>query len=64
MQERYSIDLSEPGLLDARSARWLRTRILGLLSVPFRYEIASSGLFRFPTTRLQAVLFPPRLEKE
>jgi len=31
MQERYHIDLAEPGLLEARSARWLRVRIVGLL---------------------------------
>ena len=43
MAERYRIDVEEPGLLDARSARWLRVRILGLLSVE---------------SRLRAELFP------
>lgn len=33
MQEFYHIDLGVPGLLDRRSATWLRIRILGLLSV-------------------------------
>ncbi len=36
MQERYQIDLSEPGLLDQRSARWLRVRILALADLPHR----------------------------
>lgn len=30
MQDIYHIDLSEPGLLTQRSARWLKVRILGL----------------------------------
>jgi hypothetical protein len=47
MQERYHIDLSEPGMLDVRSARWLRVRILGLLSVE---------------SRLRYALFPPQQE--
>lgn len=32
MQEHYGIDLAEPGLLERRSGRWLRVRILGLFS--------------------------------
>ncbi|MCB5167993.1 hypothetical protein LG634_24595 [Streptomyces bambusae] len=32
MHETYGIDLDTPGLLRARSWRWLRLRILGLLS--------------------------------
>lgn len=36
MQERYGIDLETPGLLDSRSGRWLRTRILGLFAVESR----------------------------
>jgi len=45
MAERYRIDVEEPGLLDARSARWLRVRILGLLGVE---------------SRLRAEMFPPQ----
>lgn len=45
MQERYGLDLSEPGLLDRRTGRWLRTRILGLLEVE---------------SRLHRALFPPK----
>jgi hypothetical protein len=44
MQELYGIDLSSPGLLDARSGRWLSVRILGLLDV---------------RSRLSLTLFPP-----
>ena len=44
MQERYGIDLDATNVLDARSARWLRVRILGLLSVE---------------SRLRFVMFPP-----
>jgi len=36
MHERYHVDLSEPGLLERRSSRWLRVRILGLLFVESR----------------------------
>jgi len=45
MAEHYGIDLAEPGLLDVRSARWLRVRIDGLLSIE---------------SRLHAALFPPK----
>ena len=45
MAEHYGIDLAEPGLLEARSLRWLRVRINGLLSVD---------------SRLHAALFPPK----
>jgi hypothetical protein len=40
MNERYHIDLAEPGLLDRRSARWLRVRIVGLMSVESRLQAA------------------------
>ena len=36
MQEHYHIDLSSPDLLEQRSGRWLRCRLLGLLSVESR----------------------------
>ncbi|MEU8195230.1 hypothetical protein AB0C10_15765 [Microbispora amethystogenes] len=35
-QSHYGIDLGTPGLLISRSWRWLRTRILGLLSADTR----------------------------
>jgi hypothetical protein len=42
MHERYHVDLSEPGLLN-RPSRWLRVRILGLLSVESRlYSVMAS----------------------
>ncbi|MFD9789622.1 hypothetical protein ACFWXK_01600 [Streptomyces sp. NPDC059070] len=36
LHEHYGIDLGAPGLLRARSWRWLRVRILALLSVESR----------------------------
>ena len=36
VQERYGIDLSEPGLLERKTGRWLRVRIGGLLAVDSR----------------------------
>ena len=48
MVERYGIDLSAPGLLQQCSGRWLKVRILGLLSVD---------------SRLHGALFPPEEEK-
>jgi hypothetical protein len=36
LHEVYGIDLSAPGLLRERSWRWLRVRILGLLSTEGR----------------------------
>ncbi|MER7047726.1 hypothetical protein [Streptomyces jumonjinensis] len=36
MHEVYGLDLSAPGLMQARSWRWLRIRILGLLSTESR----------------------------
>ena len=32
-QEHYHVDLSQPGLLDRRSGRWLRMRIVGLMGM-------------------------------
>ncbi len=40
VQERYGIDLDTPGLLDARTGRWLRTRIIGLFAVESRTHFA------------------------
>lgn len=40
MHEHYHTDLNEPGLLDRRSGRWLRTRIEGLLVVESRLAMA------------------------
>ncbi|MFJ3097346.1 hypothetical protein [Streptomyces hydrogenans] len=34
----FGIDLSAPGLLQQRSWRWLRVRILGLLSTECRIQ--------------------------
>lgn len=36
LHETYGLDIGAPGLLDARSWRWLRVRILGLLSADSR----------------------------
>jgi hypothetical protein len=36
LHEVYGIDAGEPGLLRARSWRWLRARIFGLLSADSR----------------------------
>jgi hypothetical protein len=48
MQERYHIDCEAPGLLDARTGRWLRVRILGLFPVK---------------SRLRYAMFPPKDEE-
>jgi hypothetical protein len=36
LHETYGVDVGAPGLLDTRSWRWLRLRILGLLSADSR----------------------------
>ncbi|MEU0033166.1 hypothetical protein AB0M86_45435 [Streptomyces sp. NPDC051639] len=38
LHEVYGIDVGVPGLLDTRSWRWLRVRILGLLSADSRVQ--------------------------
>jgi hypothetical protein len=38
--EIYSIDLAEPGLLAARSWRWLFIRLVGLISTESRIQRA------------------------
>ncbi|MGA5509354.1 hypothetical protein [Streptomyces umbrinus] len=38
MHEIYGVDVGAPGLLQARSWRWLRVRILGLLSADSRIQ--------------------------
>jgi len=40
MQERYQIDLSEPGLMDRRTGRWLRVRISALIHIDSRLHYA------------------------
>ena len=45
MQEHYHIDLSDAGLLDRRTGRWLQVRILGLLSID---------------SRLRRLVYPPK----
>ncbi|MFF4751831.1 hypothetical protein [Streptomyces sp. NPDC001270] len=36
LHEVYGVDVGAPGLLDVRTWRWLRVRILGLLSADSR----------------------------
>lgn len=36
LHETYGVDIAAPGLLDTRSWRWLRVRVLGLLSADSR----------------------------
>ncbi len=55
MHEHYGIDLDEPGLLDARSGRWLRVRIAGLFSC------ATGGLVP-SRPRVARALFPDKDE--
>jgi len=38
LHEIYGVDVGAPGLLQARSWRWLRVRILGLLSSDSRIQ--------------------------
>ncbi|HZK60231.1 MAG TPA: hypothetical protein VFC59_10290 [Cryobacterium sp.] len=56
MNERYGIDLSDPGVL-SRPSRWLRVRIHGLLTVPYSHMAGPAGIpVPYPATRLQAAL--------
>ena len=50
------IDVGDDALMSARSWRWLRTRILGLLSAPASFEPWSGKTL--PANRLQAALVP------
>jgi len=50
MNQFYGIDLSEPGLLEARSGRWLRKRV--------------EGLFAVEMSRLRLTIFPPATGKK
>ncbi|OUC99347.1 hypothetical protein CA984_03665 [Streptosporangium minutum] len=34
LHQVYGVDLEQPGLLKARTGRWLRVRVLGLLADP------------------------------
>jgi hypothetical protein len=36
LHEVYGVDIETPGLLDTRTWRWLRVRVLGLLSADSR----------------------------
>lgn len=55
LQDR-GIDLEEPGLLEARSWRWLRIRVEQLLTVP-PHAFGSSVM---PSTRIGYKLHPPK----
>jgi hypothetical protein len=55
MAEVYGIDISAPGLLDGKSARWLQCRLRGLLTQP-QTELGGG-------TRLRMKLYPPKEEK-
>lgn len=55
LQERYGIDVHDRDLMRARSWRWLRTRIEGLLQVPPQF--LSDGR-PVQQTRLAFVLMP------
>lgn len=54
-QEVYGIDLKTPGLLKARSFRWLMVRAFGLLST-------DRGPFGTGGSRVQRVLRPVKIE--
>ena len=51
------IDVGDDALMTTRSWRWLRARILGLLSAPVATEPWSGT--PLPANRLQAALMPP-----
>ena len=36
MHEHYGVDLSDAGILDVKSWRWLNVRVGGLLAIPSR----------------------------
>lgn len=55
LQDR-GIDLDEPGLLTARSWRWLRVRVEQLLAVPPH----AYGTAAMPATRIGLRLNPPK----
>lgn len=55
LQDR-GVDVSSERVLYGRSWRWLRTRILGLLTAPHVYDPSGNPLF---PTRLQTLLAPP-----
>ncbi|MCY1141384.1 hypothetical protein OWR29_25580 [Actinoplanes sp. Pm04-4] len=40
LHEKYGIDVDEPGLMQARSWRWFRTRVAGLLATKSRLSRA------------------------
>ncbi|WP_275467860.1 hypothetical protein [Streptomyces noursei] len=50
MHEVYGLDLGVPGILRARSWRWLRVRILGLLSAESRLARVLTPSPDAPTT--------------
>lgn len=60
MQETYGIDMSDLELMQRRSWRWLKARILSLLDTPDAYSFdGMNGItFRVPTNRIRSVLFP------
>ena len=62
MHEHYGIDLAEPGLLERRSARWLKVRIGGLLSPVTEALVAGDRVVELPRfrSRLHYALYPPK----
>lgn len=56
LHQVYGIDLDEPGILRARTWRWLRIRILGLFKIP--PTVNANGVV-VPATRIGFALNPP-----
>lgn len=62
----YGIDVDDEALMSARSWRWLRMRVVGLMSRPssmFAYTAGeTTRIAVVPTTRVGFALNPPTFE--
>lgn len=63
LHDTYGIDCGDDALLEHRSWRWLRARVLGLLDVPpevVTYGEMGSLMALSPRTRVGYALNPPK----
>lgn len=63
LHDRYGLDVEDHQLLRARTWRWLRTRVVQLLSVPPTLVPLPDGrTITVPATRVGLALDPPKTD--
>lgn len=63
LHQQYGLDVEDAQLLAARPWRWLRVRVVQLLSIPPSVVVRPDGKsFTVPATRIGLALDPPKTD--